>query len=150
AVSEHCDTERFPDIGPDSAFCEEITWLADSGIARGYGDCTFRPSAALTRQAMAAYIYRMVEGAEPPEACVPPEPTPMIGSCPVFPADNYWNTDISQLPVHSRSDDWVSSIGENHDLHPDFGTFWNDAPIGIPFVTVDAGQPEVPISFYYA
>ena len=55
-----------------------------------------------------------------------------------------------RLPVHTRSAAWVASIGSSTRLHPDFGTFWDDAPIGIPFVHVGAGQAKVPVSFEYA
>ncbi|MEY2474352.1 MAG: hypothetical protein QOK28_3681 [Actinomycetota bacterium] len=72
------------------------------------------------------------------------------GACPVFPADNAWNTDISAYPVNPNSANYVASIGASTNLHPDFGTFWDGAPIGIPFVHVGAGQPLVPVSFDYA
>ena len=75
--------------------------------------------------------------------------TPSAG-CPDFPATNAWNTDVSASPVHTRSAAWVASIGSSTKLHPDFGTFWDDAPIGIPFVHVGAGQAKVPVSFEYA
>lgn len=71
-------------------------------------------------------------------------------TCPVFPPDNPWNKDISAAPVHPNSANYVASIGRSGRLHPDFGTFWDGAPIGIPFVRVGAGQPKVPVSFYYA
>jgi hypothetical protein len=75
---------------------------------------------------------------------------PTGGACPTFPADNPWNTDISTFALHSRSAAWVASIGSTTKLHPDFGTFWDGAPIGIPFVHVGSGQPKVPVSFEYA
>ncbi len=65
----------------------------------------------------------------------------------VFPANNPWNTDISAYPVHSNSASYIASIGLNTGLHPDFGTVWNGAPNGIPYVTVGAGQALVPITF---
>jgi hypothetical protein len=71
------------------------------------------------------------------------------GACPVFPPDNAWNTDISAYPVNPNSANYVASIGASTNLHPDFGTFWNGAPIGIPFVHVGAGQPRVPVTFDY-
>jgi hypothetical protein len=71
------------------------------------------------------------------------------GACPTFPANNPWNTDISGYPVHARSAAWVNSIGSSTRMHPDFGTFWDGGPIGIPFVHVGAGQPKVPVSFDY-
>lgn len=70
--------------------------------------------------------------------------------CPTFPASNPWNTDISDAPVHPRSDEYIRSIGLAGHLHPDFGTRWNGAPNGIPFVQVGAGAPKVPVRFRYA
>src|SRR5712692_4701567 len=68
----------------------------------------------------------------------------------VFPVDNPWNTDISSQPVDSNSDNLIASIGLNAGLHADFGTVWNGAPNGIPYVVVSGTQPMVPVSFDYA
>jgi hypothetical protein len=68
----------------------------------------------------------------------------------LFPPDNPWNQDISQAPVDANSAALIASIGLDRGLHPDFGTIWNGAPIGIPYVVVDASQPKVPVSFRYA
>ena len=67
----------------------------------------------------------------------------------IFPSDNPWNTDISTAPVDPDSDQLIASIGADRGLHPDFGTFWEGQPIGIPYIVVRRGQPRVPISFYY-
>ncbi len=72
-----------------------------------------------------------------------------IGSLQIFPPDNPWNQDISALPVHPNSANFIASIGADTGLHPDFGTVWNGAPIGIPYVVVNADQPMVPVTFYY-
>ncbi|OWY59530.1 hypothetical protein B7486_74080, partial [cyanobacterium TDX16] len=48
----------FPDVPPSHPFHPEITWAAGEGIVQGYDDGTFRPSAAVTRQAMAAFLHR--------------------------------------------------------------------------------------------
>jgi hypothetical protein len=68
--------------------------------------------------------------------------SPTIGGCSVFPADNAWNTDVSQAPVDA-SHDYVGSLG-SMTLWPDFG---GDGAYGIPFVSVPFSQPLVPISF---
>ncbi len=69
----------------------------------------------------------------------------------VFPADNPWNQDISGLPVHPNSANYIASVGLDTGLHADFGTVWEGAPIGIPYVVVHAGQPMVPVTFeWYA
>jgi hypothetical protein len=71
---------------------------------------------------------------------------PTAGNCPVFPADNPWNTDISAYPVHPNSDAYIISISAGGDeyLHPDFGA---DPDYGIPYVIVKGTQPLVPITF---
>lgn len=63
-----------------------------------------------------------------------------------FPNDNPWNTDISKSPVDPNSATLIASCGARN-LHPDFGTTYNGAPNGIPYVIVHAGQPKVPVSF---
>lgn len=68
-------------------------------------------------------------------------------SCSVFPANNPWNRDISKLPVHPRSDQFVDSVGRSARIHPDFGTEWEGAPIGIPYVIVSEDQAPVPIRY---
>jgi hypothetical protein len=65
----------------------------------------------------------------------------------VFPADNAWNQDISNEPVDPNSANLIASIGLNTTLHPDFGTVWNGAPNGIPYVVVSGSQGRVPITF---
>jgi hypothetical protein len=75
------------------------------------------------------------------------EPLP----CPIFPADNVWNRDVSTLPVHAMSDTWVNSIGADAPVHPDFGAGpYQGRTIGIPYVVIGETQPVVPITFEYA
>ncbi len=69
--------------------------------------------------------------------------------CTDLPLDNPWNTDISGYPVDSNSANYIAAIGAAKTLHADFGTVWNGAPNGIPYVEVPASQPRVPVSFYY-
>lgn len=75
------------------------------------------------------------------------EPTgPRVGDCPVFPADNPWNTDISDYPVDPLSDTYIASISAEGDeyLHADFG---EDPTYGIPYIVVDGDQPLTDITF---
>jgi CSLREA domain-containing protein len=48
----------FDDVPSTNPFVEEITWLADHGIATGYEDGTFRPTLPVSRQAMAGFLQR--------------------------------------------------------------------------------------------
>lgn len=81
------------------------------------------------------------------------DPDPAIDpdlGCAVFPAESPWNTDISNWRVHDNSANFIDTIGANGHLHPDFGTEWEGAPIGIPVVTVPNTQAKVLVSFGYA
>src|SRR5262245_34984775 len=75
----------------------------------------------------------------------------MIGSCPVLPADNIWNTPVDTLPVLANSPSMVTTIGASRGFHADFGSgTWDGGPIGIPFITVSGAQAKFPSSFLYA
>ena len=66
-----------------------------------------------------------------------------------FPADNEWNRDVSGDPVDPSSASLIAACGDRA-LHPDFGTVWNGAPNGIPYVVVSGTQGRVPVTFGYA
>jgi hypothetical protein len=76
---------------------------------------------------------------------------PAIGSCPLFPSNNYWNTPVNTLPVHSLSAAWVNSIGATRHFHMDFGSgTWDGGPIGIPFNIVSGSSTTKSyVNFYY-
>jgi hypothetical protein len=84
----------------------------------------------------------LVAGGAPAEAAAPP-----TTSCQVFPTDDIWNTDISTLPVHARSAQWLTSMAAaSTNLHPDFGA----PPYGFPYNVVDSTHPTVSVAFQYA
>jgi hypothetical protein len=66
-----------------------------------------------------------------------------VAGCPVFPASDPWNQDVSKAPVDPRSDAYVRSIGLDGHLHPDFAS----RTYGIPYKIVGRGQKRVPIHF---
>ncbi len=75
---------------------------------------------------------------------------PVVNGCPIFPANNIWNTPITNLPVDPQSAAYINSIGATTGLHPDFGSGdYEGETIGIPFTTVPAGQTKVKVSFEY-
>ena len=69
---------------------------------------------------------------------------------PMFPPDNVWNVAIDALPVDSNSAAYITTIGAAKTMHADFGTVYNGAPNGIPFIVVPGSQPGVAVSFDYA
>jgi hypothetical protein len=95
-------------------------------------------------------------GGGPPDDPTPsptPAATPELGpgaslhGKQMFPPDNPWNQDISQVPVDPNSANLIASIGLSTGLHADFGTVYNGAPNGIPYVVVSGSQTPVPMNF---
>jgi hypothetical protein len=84
---------------------------------------------------------------DPPAAMPDLGPGASLNGKQVFPPDNPWNQDISGEPVDPNSANLIASIGLNAGLHPDFGTVYNGAPNGIPYIVVAGNQSQVPINF---
>src|SRR5580700_11333606 len=79
-------------------------------------------------------------------------PLPGAAGCPMFPADNVWNTSIANLPVNTHSAQWLASMNApTTNLHPDFGPSGDPSnPYGMPYTVVPPGHPFVNVSFQYA
>jgi hypothetical protein len=71
---------------------------------------------------------------------------PHIGSCPMFPKDNVWNTPVDKLQKDQRSSAYVDSIGPQHKVHMDFGS---NLQYGIPYTEVPAGTRARKVEFDY-
>ena len=83
-----------------------------------------------------------VEGADPP------------GPLPFFPADNWWNTNISAAPVDPDSASYIAYVnnGATRRLHPDFGGEASPGSVdiyGMPYAIVDGTQPKQAVTFQY-
>jgi len=60
----HADTvpptcSRFADVPAGNEYAPYICWLASTGVTTGTSATTFSPTASVTRQQMAAFLYRM-------------------------------------------------------------------------------------------
>lgn len=72
----------------------------------------------------------------------------------LFPADNWWNQDVSAAPVDARSAQFIAFInnGGSRRLHPDFGGYESPGSIniyGFPCLVVAGDQPKRSVQFYY-
>ena len=84
-------------------------------------------------------------------AASPATTVPGAASCPMFPANNVWNTNISKLPVNKHNAAWMRSMDSASTyLHPDFGPNQGGYPYGIPFTVVTSATPKAHIKFHYA
>ncbi|WP_197466616.1 S-layer homology domain-containing protein [Brachybacterium sp. sponge] len=55
----------FRDVSPRHVFYKEISWLAHKKISTGWPDGTYRPAQAVTREEMAAFMYRLAGSPNP-------------------------------------------------------------------------------------
>ena len=70
-------------------------------------------------------------------------PLPGAPNCPIFPADNVWNTPVANLPVDPHSAQWLAAMdASTTDLQP-------VAPptYGMPINIVPAGHAFIPLAF---
>ena len=80
-----------------------------------------------------------------------PPPAADDTGCPDVPADSHWHARVDDLPVHPRSEAYVTSIGAGEGVKADFGSgLWEGGPIGIPVTEVPADQAGVDVTFDYA
>jgi streptogramin lyase len=54
-------TPSFADVPATHPFFLEVEWMDEEGITTGYSDGTFKPGATVTRQSMAAFMYRLAD-----------------------------------------------------------------------------------------
>jgi hypothetical protein len=87
-----------------------------------------------------------------PSAAAAESPTQgsRIAGCTVFPANNVWHARVDRLPVDAKSATYVSSMGREGWVLPNFGSgTWRGRPIGMPITTVAPGTKRVPVHFRY-
>lgn len=107
-VSPYMAPANFRDVPASHIFSGEINWLASSGVARGWPDGTFRPEDSISREAMAAFIYRM--------AGSPAYTPPQVSRFKDVPVTHQFYKEISWLADQGISQGWSDGTyrpGEN-------------------------------------
>lgn len=97
----------FTDVQPTYPFSSYIMWLSDRGISTGWvaadGSAEFRPKAPVTREAMAAFLYRdLVSG-----GYVAPAASPFTDVPSTYPFFSY----VAWLATQGIARGWVMSDG---------------------------------------
>ncbi len=78
---------------------------------------------------------------------------PLPEPLPLFPADNWWNADVSAAPRDASEAAILAFIGASKGLHPDFGGDASESGpdiYGMPYLVVPGSQPLEPVAFDYA
>jgi hypothetical protein len=128
-------------------------WITITVLLAAALACSLGPGATPT----AALPPTEAPPAANPPAAAPTQPAsagglaPTLAGCPMFPADNVWNTPVNSLPVDANSDAYIQTIGADTGMHPGFGAgLYEGGPIGIPYTDVPGDQPKVSVKFDYA
>lgn len=100
----------FSDVTSGMSFHAEIGWLAERGVSTGWSDGTFRPYRPVTRDAMAAFMYRLAGSPEFPL----PEVSPFVD----VPTTYQFYREIAWLNSAGISTGW--SVGDSREFRP-----WN-------------------------
>jgi hypothetical protein len=106
--------------------------------------------------ALSATLLATVPSTSNAQVC--PPLVPVEGAAPrsqVFPADNWWNVDISNAPVDPKSASYIAFIrnGSARPLHPEFGgtvSKGSAAVYGYPYSIVNGAQDKLAVKFEYA
>ncbi len=64
-----CTAAPFWDVPTNHPFCGEIAWLAGTGVTTGHPDGSYRPAQPVSREAMAAFLYRLRNDGGTAPAC---------------------------------------------------------------------------------
>src|SRR5947208_17036829 len=110
-----------------------------------------------TKRLLFALLFNTVAAATAFAQCpstVPVEGAAPPGPLPVFPANNWWNTNISAAPVDPNSGNFIAFInnGGTRRLHPDFGGEASPGSVdiyGMPYAIVDGTQAKQAVTFQY-
>jgi hypothetical protein len=70
--SPNCVPGSFPDVQSSNVFCGYLSWAAETGVAQGYSDGTFRSDNTVTRGAMAAFLRRIATDTPTPKCTTKP------------------------------------------------------------------------------
>ena len=78
---------------------------------------------------------------------------PLPEPLPLFPADHWWNANVSGAPRDANEAAILAFIGVSKGLHPDFGGDASESGpdiYGMPYLVVPGSQPLEPVAFDYA
>lgn len=98
-------TSSFPDVPDDSPFCTAIVWLSERGITTGYPDGSFRPTDPVSRQATAAFLFRLHHGGSNSTACSDGSPFSDVPASSAFCSAIAWLTTSGPPAIANGYDD---------------------------------------------
>jgi hypothetical protein len=102
----------FRDVPAASPFCGDIAWLAAQDVVTGYQDGTFRPTAPVTRQAVAAYLYRYAHDGADAGACSGAGPFPDVAASSAFCGDIAWMVNAQPVEIATGYGDGTFRPGD--------------------------------------
>ena len=93
----------FTDVPATHVFATQIEWVKDTGVLRGWPNGTFAPNQTMTRDQVAAALYRIAGS----PAYTPPAKSPFAD----VPTNHAFYKEMAWLRAKGISTGWVSSTG---------------------------------------
>lgn len=97
------------------------------------------------------FLFQTEAGGTPPPPPSGVKVNEDTSSLQIFPANNWWNMDVSAWPVDTNSAAYITLLNGTSGLgnpagvfHPDWGNV--SSTYGIPYIGVDSTQPLVPVT----
>lgn len=103
AIPPHTGKWPFKDVAPAQQFSDEMRWVHNFNISRGWPDGTYRPLTPVNRDAMAAFLFRLTGSPD----YTPPKKSPFTDVS----TDNQFYKEISWLAAEGISTGWVQPDG---------------------------------------
>ncbi len=132
-----CRSKPFRDVPVSSPFCGDIRWLSAQGITGGYADGGFHPTTAVSRQAMAAFLYRLATPGAADSMCLA-APFRDVPTTNAFCGDISWLTGHKITNGYSDGDFRPTAVISRQAmaafLHriAGIGLHWEVAPVPLP------------------
>lgn len=99
---------KFSDVPEDHQFYTEITWLADQRITTGYANGSFKPREHMSREAFAAFLYRLSDS--------PPVKLPKKSPFKDVPTNSQFYREIVWLSQQGITTGWSDGTFRPHAL----------------------------------
>ena len=93
----------FKDVPASHPFATEISWVKNKGVLRGWPDGTYRPTHQMTREQVAAALYRTAGS----PAYTPPRTSPFTD----VPTTHVFYQEIAWLHAQDISTGWIGPDG---------------------------------------
>ncbi|MCC5950974.1 MAG: S-layer homology domain-containing protein [Acidimicrobiia bacterium] len=146
AASPSSAAHRYVDVPATHPFHDEISWMTDSGLAAGFSDGTFLPGASVSRQAMAAFLYRLWGALEQPIVPASDAGFTDVGADHPFVAEIGWMAESGIASGYADGTFLPGAPVSRQAMAAFLARFWEATGGAVPPLPSDPGFSDVPLT----